>query len=223
MRRSIFSMNTQATGGLIFPVSIAGPDQSKSAGVTSVNLSGTASYDLDGTITTYLWTQISGPATTITTPNTVTTSITGLTDGNTYVFRLTVTDDDTQQHSDDITITVDVFAASELEITSTIPSNIGNGTLDFIYGEPYEVISLLFELSNTSSGDSVDFSGAQIGVLDDSHPTRTGSVTLNSSGVISKNYSGQGTPTFNCLVTITGRSSSESIPPSDSTYLTFSF
>lgn len=216
-------MNTQATAGLIFPVSIAGPDQSKVAGVTSVNLSGSRSFDLDGTITTYLWTQVSGPGATITTPNTVTTSITGLTDTNIYVFRLTVTDNDAQQHSDDVTITIDIFAASTLEITSTIPSTIGNGTLDFAYGEPYEVISLLFELSDTSPGDSVDFSGAQTGVLDDSHPTRTGSVTLDSSGVISKNYSGEGAPTFTCIITITSRSSSEPIPSPELTFLVFSF
>lgn len=223
MRRAIFSTNTQAAAGLIFPVSRAGKDQTKSSGTTSASLDGSFSYDLDGTITTYLWTQISGPAATITTPNSVTTTVTSLSDGNIYVFRLTVTDNDTQQHSDDVSITVDTFLAAILEIDTTVPSSIGTGVLSFTGGQPYEIITLLFELSSTISGDSLDFSGAQIGVLDHEHPTRTGSVALNSSGVLNKNYDGDGTPVFNCLVTITARSSVESIPAANTTYLTFNF
>lgn len=221
MRRAIFSTNTQTASGLIYPVSNAGVDQSKSAGVTSVNLDGAASYDLDGTITTYLWTQVSGDAATITTPNVVATSITGLSDNNTYVFRLTVTDNDTQQHSDDIIITISNFTPNVLQITSSIPSGIKTGTLSFTGGEPYETIGLSFLLSSTQTGDSVDFSGAQTGTLDHEHPLRLGSVILDSAGDVTKNYAGAGTPVFECLVTITSRNSEEDIPNSNTTYIVF--
>jgi hypothetical protein len=60
---------------------------------SSVTVSGSGN-DADGTITAYQWSYISGPANyTITSPNTASTTITGLEEG-VYVFRLTVTDDD---------------------------------------------------------------------------------------------------------------------------------
>lgn len=87
------------------PVSAAGADQSITLPTDQVTVDGSSSTD-DGTITTYLWTKISGPATyTITDPNAASTTITGLVAG-TYVFRLTVTDDQSATDSDDITINV---------------------------------------------------------------------------------------------------------------------
>jgi hypothetical protein len=88
------------------PVANAGADQSITLPTSQVTVDGSASSDPDGTITTYLWTKISGPATfTITDPSSVSTTITGLVVG-TYVFRLTVTDNDSATDTDDITITV---------------------------------------------------------------------------------------------------------------------
>lgn len=58
--------------------------------VSQVTLSGSAS-DPDGTVASYLWTKVSGTGGTITTPNSATTTVTGLTEG-TYVFSLTATD-----------------------------------------------------------------------------------------------------------------------------------
>lgn len=216
MRRSIFTTNTQASVALIPPVAVAGNDQFLSIGVLTAVLKGGGSYDIDGTITTYAWTEVTGFGATIVSPSSVTTSVTGLIDGNIYTFRLTVTDNDTLQHSDDIKVHVNTAGATTLTINASLPTVLGSGTLDFAGGEPYEIISLGFELFNTLEGDSIDFSGANTGVLDHSHPTRTGAVVLNSSGVVSKNYSSVITDPFECVVTITGRSSSEPIPASNS-------
>ena len=72
------------------PVANAGPDQ---VGVTAgtVTLDGSGSYDPDGDPITYQWTQISGPAVTLATPTAAKTTFTAAA-GQTYIFRLTVTD-----------------------------------------------------------------------------------------------------------------------------------
>jgi hypothetical protein len=89
------------------PVAVAGSDQTITLPLNVATVDGSASSDPDGTIASYLWIKAAGPSTyTITSPTTAITNITGLIQG-TYVFRLTVTDDDGALHSDDITIQVD--------------------------------------------------------------------------------------------------------------------
>ncbi len=67
------------------PVANAGPNQTITLPTSTVTLNGSAST---GTITSYAWTFISGPNTpTITTPSTVSTTVTGLIQG-TYIFQL---------------------------------------------------------------------------------------------------------------------------------------
>lgn len=218
IRKSIFSTNTQSAVSNIPPVSIVGSNVSIGAG-TITTLIGDESYDIDGTIDAYLWEQVSAHAgVTIVSPSSANTSILGLTTPETfYIFRLTVTDNDGAQHSADVTVyTSESGSSNVLMITSSIPDQFGSGTLDFINGEPYEVVDLLFTLSGALSGDSIDFSGANIGVLDSTHLVRTGSVTLLSNGTLSKNYSSTGTG-FNCVIEITGRSSSEPIPATKTT------
>ncbi len=86
------------------PVVNAGSDQTLAAGSTTVNLDGTAS-DPDGDALSYAWTQVSGPGVSFSSPGNEDTSVTGLSDGNTYVFRLTV-NDGTVSVSDDVQVTV---------------------------------------------------------------------------------------------------------------------
>lgn len=88
------------------PTAAAGNDQSITLPTSQVTVNGSSSNDPDGTISTYLWSKISGPSTfTITNASSASTTITGLVQG-TYVFRLTVTDNDSATDTDDITITV---------------------------------------------------------------------------------------------------------------------
>jgi predicted esterase len=90
----------------VAPVANAGGDQAITLPVNSVTLNGTGSKDSDGSITTYSWTKVSGPASgTIASPSAATTKVTGLTVG-TYVFQLTVTDDGGATASDNVTVSV---------------------------------------------------------------------------------------------------------------------
>ena len=88
------------------PVANAGTNQTITEPDNSISLNGTSSFDPDGTITAYSWTQISGPsASVISAGNTATPTVSQLTVGQ-YTIQLTVTDNNGTKNSDQITITV---------------------------------------------------------------------------------------------------------------------
>lgn len=94
------------TGGNLSPIANAGANQNITLPTDYVSVTGSASTDGDGTITDYLWSQISGPNTgNILSTTTVGTDITGLIEG-VYVFQLQVTDNDSATDTDTIQITV---------------------------------------------------------------------------------------------------------------------
>ena len=120
------------------PTANAGPDQSITLPINSVNLTGSGT-DPDGTIAAYLWTKISGPAGgggAITNANAAATSVTGLIAGI-YKFELKVTDNSGATATD--TMQVIVFAPNipptanaGLDQSITLPTNTatlsGSGT-----------------------------------------------------------------------------------------------
>ncbi|UII19964.1 glycosyl hydrolase [Fulvivirga ligni] len=85
------------------PVVNAGPDQTVTLPTNTVTLNGSATDN--GSITSYNWTKVSGPAANIASPSSATTQVTGLVAG-TYVFRLSATDNDANSAYDDVTITM---------------------------------------------------------------------------------------------------------------------
>ncbi|WP_088340977.1 PKD domain-containing protein [Robiginitalea sediminis] len=88
------------------PVADAGADQEIALPTNTVVLTGTASDPDGGTIVTYAWTQVSGPdAATLSGADTATLTAGDLLEG-TYVFRLTVTDDEGETGFDEVTVTV---------------------------------------------------------------------------------------------------------------------
>lgn len=88
-----------------YPVSVPGSNQSISD-TAQTTLNGSGSYDPDGTIVSYLWAQVSGPNTAnIITPTGQSTIVNGLIVGN-YVFRLTVTDNDSLSNSNTMNVEV---------------------------------------------------------------------------------------------------------------------
>lgn len=87
------------------PVVNAGTDQTITLPTSSVTLTATAT-DGDGTIASRLWARVSGPNTpTITTPTTLSTTVTGLIAG-TYVFSFSATDDDAATSTDNVSVVV---------------------------------------------------------------------------------------------------------------------
>jgi hypothetical protein len=90
------------------PVAQAGPDQSVLEG-TTVNLDGSASSDSNGTVATYRWVYLSGPAMPLTGLDTATPSFTApMVDhhGAAIVLRLTVTDNEGIASTDTVTVTI---------------------------------------------------------------------------------------------------------------------
>ncbi len=85
------------------PTANAGSDQSTTN--TSVTLSGSGTAGSGASISSYAWTKISGTGGTITSASSASTGVTGLSVG-TYVYRLTVTQNDSQTATDDVTITI---------------------------------------------------------------------------------------------------------------------
>lgn len=94
------------------PVANAGGPKTLTLPTNSTTLNGSAS-DPDGTVNTYAWIKVSGPAATLTNASTAILTLTGLVQG-VYVFRLTATDDDGDVDSDDATVTVNAAAANQL-------------------------------------------------------------------------------------------------------------
>ena len=119
------------------PTANAGSDITLTLPVNSTSLNGSGS-DPDGTIASYAWTRVSGPATfTLGTANAATSTLTNLVQG-TYVFRLTVTDNSGATATDNVTVTVNAAANQPPaanagnNITLTLPTNsttlVGSGT-----------------------------------------------------------------------------------------------
>ena len=86
------------------PIANAGPNQTITLPTNSVTLSGAASSAKD-TIVSYQWTILSGNGGTLTTPDSVITSLTGLTKG-TYMIQLQITDDRSRVGLDTVQIIV---------------------------------------------------------------------------------------------------------------------
>jgi predicted esterase len=149
LSKSRGSSTPPPTGGNVAPVANAGNAQTITLPTNSVNLSGSSSYDSDGSITNYAWSQVSGPANaSFVSPNAANTSVGGLVQG-TYSFRLTVTDNAGATNASTVNITVNgtttpppptgggagaPFAVASANQTITLPSNsvflLGSGSYD---------------------------------------------------------------------------------------------
>ena len=120
------------------PVANAGANKAVTLPANSTTLAG-AGTDADGTIATYLWQQLSGPtASTLSATNTAGITLSNLQAG-TYIYRLTVTDNDGATDTDDVTVTVNNAPANQApnanagpNRTITLPANTttlnGSGT-----------------------------------------------------------------------------------------------
>ncbi len=115
---------TAPTPGNQLPIARAGDDRVIPLGWNYMpTIWGNTSTDPDGKIVSYKWTKISGPSShLIHTPNANYTKVTQLVEG-TYVFRLTVTDNDGGVSTDDITITMTGKNTTTVPVTSNPGTN----------------------------------------------------------------------------------------------------
>lgn len=96
---------TNTSGGInLSPSSNAGTDQSMTLPTDTLTLHGSGN-DSDGTISSYLWEKTSGPSATLSGSTTANLALSNLLEG-TYIFRLTVTDDDNATDADEVTVVV---------------------------------------------------------------------------------------------------------------------
>jgi gliding motility-associated-like protein len=93
------------------PVANAGPNINLTLPLNSTTLLGSGS-DPDGSIASYAWTKVTGPAATLANANTPTLTVTDLVAGL-YTFRLTVVDDKGATDIDDVDVTVNPLAANQ--------------------------------------------------------------------------------------------------------------
>ncbi len=99
------------------PVADAGEDRTLVLPDSAVTLHGTARDD--GQITGWQWTKLSGPAATTTGTDTPDLALADLVEG-TYVFRLTVTDDDANTASDDVQVFVVPDTGGQAAVTGEL-------------------------------------------------------------------------------------------------------
>ena len=112
----------------VAPVAKAGADITITLPTNTVTLNGSGSTDSDGTISTYLWSKVSGPDASIANTSASSTAINNLVEG-TYVFKLKVTDNDGASSEDLVTVKVNPApnklpeARAGSDITITLPNN----------------------------------------------------------------------------------------------------
>jgi len=116
----------QVTVNTSLPLANAGANQVLTL-PNPLTLSGTATGQAGHTISSVQWTQVSGPNTaSITTPNSLTTGVTGLVAG-TYVFRLTATDNASNVGFGDTQVTVNPASTTcGCLLTNPIPGRLTN-------------------------------------------------------------------------------------------------
>jgi len=107
------------------PVANAGPNQVGVAAGT-VTLDGSASYDPEGDALTYQWSQMGGAGVTLATPTAAKTTFTGAA-GQTYVFKLTVTDTGGLSASATTSVTMGTATSALVVRFDATPSNITAG------------------------------------------------------------------------------------------------
>ncbi len=146
----------------------AGPNQTITLPLDSVILTGLGSTAINSTISTYQWTQVSGPSIAkFATPNAGTTKVTTLKAG-VYIFGLLVTNNNNESSAATVTVTV---------IAQNLPP-IANAGSDQTITAPVSSVSVDGSLSNDPDGTIATFSWSQVsgpstGTIANSNSTKT--------------------------------------------------
>ncbi len=166
----------------ILPIANAGANQTITLPVNQVSMDGSASVAPSGNITSYNWTEISGPSSaTLTAANSVTTNANNLVAG-TYIFKLTIQDNNNATDADSVTITVKSavnippVANAGNSITVTLPTN--TATLDG-------------SKSNDADGTLSAYSWTRVSGPNTPGTTGASAATLQLTGLIAGQYNYQ--------------------------------
>ncbi len=185
-----FEMLTRRTrSGNQAPVADAGPDQLGIPAGT-VTLNGSGSFDPEGDPITYQWSQIAGPAVSISGMNAATASFQAVT-GQSYSFRLTVKDDKGAQGIARTSVTT-LQAATQQEVQivrfQASPTNISAGQMSTI---DWQVLN----------ADSVTITG--LGTVDAKNGTRAVTPATTTQYVLTaRNRASQATATTTITVEV---------------------
>ncbi len=112
---------TNCLSGNQIPVAKAGPDQTITYPVNTVQMTGSGS-DADGLITTYAWTKVSGPTNFTFSNSAIPSPMVSNLEVGTYIFRLTVWDNSGATGIDDVSIIVN--PAPPASAYTTIPAKV---------------------------------------------------------------------------------------------------
>ena len=138
--QSTSTMTVTVSSSTTPPTVNSGPDQTIILPTSSTSVNGTATGNGGATITSTTWSCTSHPGAlpTISSPNNLTTSISGLTTPGVYIFQLSATDNNNNTSVDTMTVTVDeiptVNAGSNQTITLPTSTTTLSGTVTFYGG-----------------------------------------------------------------------------------------
>ena len=163
------------------PVANAGNNLTITAPASSISLNGNSSFDPDGTLSGYSWSQISGPSTaTITEATTATPTVSLLVVGQ-YVFELTVTDNNGATDKNQVTVMVNPTVAKANQ------SPMADAGLNAIISLPVNTYMLDASHSKDPDGTIASYKWQEL-----SGPnTVTGSSMFNSKVTISDLQAGE--------------------------------
>lgn len=154
----------------IAPMARAGEDMSIVLPANSVTLNGNGSEDEDGEIEAYAWRKVSGPAGEIENPGAMITRVGGLQEG-TYVFELTVTDNNGLTAKDQVKVFV-------MPVPNKVP--VANAGSDISIILPDNQVSLNGAASSDEDGTIVTYSWKKLSGTDASIASPGTSVTTVS-------------------------------------------
>jgi len=177
------SLNVVVKGALNSPpVADAGTNKTLTLPANSVQLDGSKSKDPDGTISSYVWSQLSGPSTaSFTNANSPSAVASGLIAGQ-YVFELTVTDNKGATGKAQVKITV-VDAANQPPI-----ANAGSGKSITL---PVNSVSLDGSASTDPEGGVLSYSWSEVAGPSSASFTNAGAVSATASNLVAGQYTFQ--------------------------------
>ncbi|MBV4357064.1 PKD domain-containing protein [Pinibacter aurantiacus] len=179
------------------PVANAGNDFSTNDNF--VYLSAGASYDPDGSIAGFLWSQVSGPNTpTVLSGNTMFPTVQGLIAG-TYVYRVVVTDNQGTTAQDDVSFTVNANKNPVAVIPGEVVITIPGGKFDLNATQSYDPDGTIVSYEWSASRNGV----VNLSATNKSMVSLEGLVSgeINLKLTVTDNRGGTGTATVHVIVT----------------------